>query len=132
MIVYRFERNGLGPFTNPIRSRTIFRPTPQTRTQKKSSVILNQALLSSNVDRSEAWVKAHKSKEYMFGCTSKELLRAYFGGQFKEFFRQGYRIKRYKVPDDEVIDMIVEVAFPVKYHKLQTVKAIQKKLTYTS
>lgn len=62
----------------------------------------------------------------MFGCSSKENLRIYFGGDFKGLFKEGFRIKRYKVPSTEVLDMGVEVAFPVKYHKLQTYKKVKE------
>lgn len=82
--------------------------------------------MSNKVDRLQAWHTAHSKKKYMYGCKSKEQLRAYFGGNFKLLFKNGYRIKRYSVPDEEVLDMVVEVAFPVKYHKLQTVKKVKE------
>ena len=79
--------------------------------------------------RTEQYIKAHQKKSYMYGCKSKKQLRAYFGTHWKQLFKEGYRIKRYYVPDEEVLDIVLEVAFPVKYHKLQTVNKVKKLLT---
>jgi hypothetical protein len=126
MIVYRFERNGIGPYVS---NTGVLRPTkPMTRTEKKYSIILNQHLIASNIDKYPAWVKAHGDNSLMYGCPSKELLRAYFCGDFKSLFKIGFRIKRYVVPDNEIIDIVTEVAFPVKYHKLQNVRTVKKKI----
>lgn len=129
MIVYRFEKKGIGPYVGGVRFTSFGRPhrkPRQTKTQVKYKNYFEQQLLSGESDRLKNWRKAHSKKKYMFGCKSKEQLRAYFGGNFKVLFKNGYRIKRYYVPDDEIIDMQVEVAFPVKYHKLQTVNKIKK------
>lgn len=49
---------------------------------------------------------------YIFGAKSKELLKAYFSYNLKPYFADGYRIKTYDIPDDLVINMGHEVAFP--------------------
>lgn len=132
MIVYRFEKNGIGPYvsrTNPPNG-SFYRKKEKTRTEKKYAALFNQKVqMIDSTDRLDKWSKAHSDKSYMYGCSSKENLRIYFGGSFKQLFKQGFRIKRYRVPDEEVLDMGIEVAFPVKYHKLQTIKKIQKTIS---
>ena len=125
MIVYRFERNGIGPFAGPYRGP--FRT--DTKSKKTRTIIKAEEIAAreAQMDNSsfKAWDYAHSRSEYLYGCKSKAQLRAYFH-TFKELFRQGYRIKRYVVPDIEVIDMGTQVAFPVRYHKLQTVKKVKE------
>ena len=99
-----------------------------TKTQKvarKKFLSLNTSLGMNN-----RWYleQSGKRKKYLFGCPSKECLRAYFGGHFKPLFQEGYRVKRYKVPDEEVVKMGIEVAFPVKYHKLGSTRKLNKVL----
>ena len=122
MIVYRFERDGLGPYVSGARYRL---DTTNQKARKKYEHLYRKSL---HLYRNSAAIKAHSSKEYIFGCSSKEQLRLYFSGNFRPLFRQGFRIKRYHVPNDEVIEMGYEVAFPVKYHKLQTVEKIEKQM----
>lgn len=122
MIVYRFERDGLGPYVSGVRYRYEMR---NEKAQKKYQHLYKKSL---HLYKHKASVKAHSSEEYIFGCSSKEQLRLYFNGNFRPLFKNGFRIKRYHVPDDEVIEMGYEVAFPVKYHKLQTVEKIQKQM----
>lgn len=129
MIVYRFEKKGIGPYvsrTSPPNG-SFYRKSGTTRTEKKYSTLFDQRVLGiDHTERMKNWVIAHSDKKYMYGCSSKEMLRTYFGGNFKSYFQQGFRIKRYRVPDEEVINMGIEVAFPVRYHKLRTVSNIQK------
>jgi hypothetical protein len=125
MIVYRFERNGLGPY--------ISRGWVKSSKKHAKSVKKHKALLKemNNINRpsyNDNWLKAHRRKDYIFGCSSKLQLRAYFNNDFKHLFKAGYRIKRYPVPDEEVIDMYKEVAFPVKYHKMQSIGGINRRL----
>jgi hypothetical protein len=132
MIVYRFEKNGIGPYVSGTRMMvgSFYCNEAKTRTQKKYANAFTQKV--SQIDpekRMSRWGKAHSDRKYLYGCSSKEMLRTYFRGNFKPLFKHGYRIKRYKVPDEEVIDMGIEVAFPVKYHKLQTMKALNKRTT---
>lgn len=127
MIVYRFERNGIGPYTGLPLNSSFFRSRTKTRTHKKHRSLLHKEL--SNIDSSwyrGNWQEAHRNKSYIFGCPSKYHLRLYFAGDFKPLFQQGFRIKRYKVPDAEIVHMGIEVAFPVRYHKLQTVSGVRK------
>lgn len=132
MIVYRFEKNGIGPYVGGVRMTigSFYRKDGKTRTQKiwsrRFSENLQKAEDEATLARMDLWQKCHESKQWMFGCRSKDQLRAYFGGNFKYLFKEGYRIKRYRVPDEEVVDLIVEVAFPVRYHKLQTVQNVKK------
>lgn len=129
MIVYRFERNGIGPYvsrTQPANG-SFYRKQGKTRTEKKYGALFQERLRQiDSIKRTNNYQRAHQSKEYMYGCKSKEDLRLYFGGDFKSLFSQGFRIKRYRVPDDEIIDIEIEVAFPVKYHKLQKLSKVQK------
>ena len=126
MIVYRFERNGIGPYIS--RANSIYsRESKNNKVRKKYHALYNQYIKRFKGNKiQENWQRSHRYKKYMYGCSSKEQLRTYFGGNFKPLFKEGFRIKRYKVPDEEMIDMGIEVAFPVKYHKLQTVKKIEK------
>lgn len=131
MIVYRFEKKGIGPYVSRTQppNGSFYRKDTKTRTEKKYGNLFDQRVLSiDSNDRMNKWGIAHSDNKYMYGCSSKQNLRIYFGGDFKSFFSQGFRIKRYKVPDDEVIDMGIEVAFPVRYHKLQTIKKVEKVL----
>lgn len=120
MIVYRFERNGIGPYVSRT-SVNILNPTPRTRTANKYSMISSKYPLDY-----DAYSRAHSSKKYIYGCSSKEQLRVYFNGNFKDLFKHGFRIKRYKVPDKDVIDMGSQVAFPVRYHKLRNIRNLEK------
>ena len=127
MIVYRFEKNGIGPYVRrfSIGFGTFHRKDPKNKGSKKYARLFQEKrkVLDKNM---EAYYEVHKDKSYLYGTSSKELLRAYFGGEFKALFKDGYRIKRYRVPDEEVVDLGVEVAFPVKYHKLQSIKGIER------
>lgn len=129
MIIYRFEKNGIGPYMRrfTLGFGTFHRKKPSSKASKKYERLFKERLTAFNNARSE-YIRVHQSNKYLYGTSSKELLRAYFGGEFKMLFKDGYRIKRYNVPDSEVVDLGVEVAFPVKYHKLQSVKGIRKKL----
>lgn len=127
MIVYRFEKDGIGPYR---RGLICFRKLDKpTRSEIVYSRLRNENLsLIDDLLYKKAWDKAHDKEKYIFGCSSKEKLRIYFRGDFKSLFANGYRVKRYKVPDDEVVDMGMEVAFPVRYHKLQTVRKVKEKI----
>lgn len=133
MIVYRFEKDGIGPYVRrfALGFGTFHRRDPNTKSSKKYARIFNERMkyLNANYDK---YVMVHKDKTYLYGTDSKAALRAYFGGSFKELFKAGYRIKRYRVPDDEVVFLGVEVAFPVKYHKLQSLKKIIEKTSHIS
>lgn len=121
MKVYRLERKGVGPFIGRM-------PRLMTVNQKQLKKI-NHVRNQVNMPLVSFWVKheqAVKHKDHMFGASSKEMLKAYFGYKLKGFFQEGYKIKAYEVPEHEVINMGLEVAFPVKYHKLKSVKRVQK------
>lgn len=128
MIVYRFEKDGIGPYVRgfTLGFGTFHRRNPTSKSSRKYARIFEERIkvLHANYDK---YIKVHQDKSYLYGTNSKETLRAYFGGEFKALFKDGYRIKRYRVPDHEVVDLGVEVAFPVKYHKLQSVKKIKEK-----
>ncbi len=127
MIVYRFERNGIGPYVSGRGTvMVLYRNDRQTRTSKKYRALLDERCRQIDTEkRIQNYSKAHQDKKYMYGCKSKEQLRMYFGGEFKSLFKEGFRIKRYRVPDDEIIDIELEVAFPVKYHKFQNMKRMR-------
>lgn len=106
----------------------LHRNTRKTRSQKVAHIVYMRLQMESDINISPRFAKTHNDKSYIFGCSSKEQLRAYFDGTFKPLFAEGFRIKRYVVPDEEVVNMSTQVAFPVKYHKLKTVKAVKKRL----
>lgn len=88
--------------------------------------IQNQAHIKDKVK-----LKRHQeavTNGYMFGATSRDLLKTYFSYNLKFYFSQGFRVKVYIVPDDEVIKMGNEAAFPVKYHHLKTTKNVEKRI----
>jgi len=120
MKVYRLERKGIGPFVG----RSPMVRTVSKKKYKRTMHVRRQATVKEN------WAETHyqavKNKEYMFGAKTKELLKAYFGFTLKPMFAAGYKIKVYEVPDEEVLDMGLEVAFPVKYHKLKTVNRVKQ------
>lgn len=125
MIVYRFERNGIGPYVTPdarVTSNMLFYYNRLSKHKAKKTRIFREQNVSYNFD---GWQKAHGNKSMIFGCPSKEALRAYFAYSFQPLFKQGFRIKKYQVPDDEVIMLGVECAFPVKYHKFRTSKKLK-------
>jgi hypothetical protein len=122
MVIYRFERKGIGPFVGPT-SNFVFMTRTNTRTYTKAQAEAMEQLRSEK-DSSYDYKSMH-SKDRLFGCKSKEQLRMYFG-EYKKLFKDGYRIKRYVVPDEEVISMGGQVSFPVKYHKLQSYNGIKR------
>ncbi len=122
MIVYRFEKNGIGPYVSKANGYFV----KSERSIKVMSALRRQYKQSETDEQMKNYVKAHGSKQYMYGCKEKKALRAYFGPSFKRLFSQGYRIKRYTVPDSEILDAGIEVAFPVKYHKLRSQRGIKK------
>lgn len=127
MIVYRFERFGIGPYISRSPAYRITRDRMKYRSVKKYTALQNNMKRPTEEQVENYW-KVHKDKQYIYGCTSKEQLRLYFYGDFKVLFKQGFRIKRYNVPDQEVISLGHEVAFPVRYHKLQTVTNVRKRV----
>ncbi len=129
MIVYRFEKNGIGPYVSRTQppNGSFYRKVSKTRTERKYNAKFQEKMKEVDTeDRERKWYKSHSDMSYMYGCSSKEALRIYFGGNFKPLFKQGFRIKRYNVPDDQVIDMQIEVAFPVRYHKFQTLRRVRE------
>lgn len=119
MIVYRFERNGIGPY---IGGYPLFRPANK-KAAKKAKHFCGQ------IPRDYSkWSEAHQDRTMLFGCPSKKALLAYFSMNLKPFFAIGYRIRKYEVPDNEVINLGLECSFPVKYHKLKTKKKLEKAL----
>lgn len=133
MIIYRFERNGIGPYMgrSKVGAGLFLQRGEKTKAEKKYRRYFQQMMEQGDglAYRNEQYIKAHKKKSYLYGCKSKQQLRAYFGTNFKQLFKEGYRIKRYNIPDDEVLDITFEVAFPVKYHKLQNVRKVKSVLT---
>ena len=123
MKIYRLERNGIGPFIG--RSGLYLYSTGKKA--KKAQHVHNQ---HRQTRWATEWFNVHKEAtrtgQYMFGTKSKLLLKAYFGFNLQPYFKLGYRIRTYEVPDSEVREMGVELAFPVKYHKLKTVKNVKK------
>jgi hypothetical protein len=132
MYVYRFERNGIGPYINRSSAYRITHKRKRFRQVQKYIALQADYQRGLTEEQYDNYQKAHSHKKYMFACSSKEQLKRYFFGDFKVLFSEGFRIKRYKVPDNEIIDMGGEVAFPVRYHKLQSVpkiKRVRKALT---
>lgn len=119
MIVYRLEKKGIGPFIG----RTCYYQVLNPKKAKRQQHVLNQCRYPKN--RYNLHYDATRNGDHMFGTVNKELLKAYFGYNLKPYFKQGYRIKAYNVPDDKVLNMGNEVAFPVKYHKLKNVKKVK-------
>src|SRR5688500_6928666 len=117
MIVYRFEKNGIGPYISRSNAYRITQKRTRYRRVKKYIALQAEYDKRRTEEHTNNYSIAHGKAKYMFGCSSKEQLKRYFYGDFKVLFSQGFRIKRYKVPDDKVIDMGGEVAFPVRYHK---------------
>lgn len=130
MIVYRLELRGIGPFTQ--RTPWARNYGKNTRTRKVYRARLTERHKMIQGSTVGAWDKAHGNKKYLFGCPDKEMLKIYFGGSLKPYFELGYRIKRYKVPDDKVVHMGTEVAFPVSYHKFGSKKRVRKEISKRS
>ena len=123
MVIYRFERNGIGPFVGPTSNFNFLKRTT-TRSYKKAEALALEQLRAEKDLAIASYQDSHK-KDRLFGCKSKEQLRMYFGS-YKQLFKDGYRIKKYVVPDEEVISLCGQVSFPVKYHKLQSFRGIQR------
>lgn len=128
MIVYRFERNGIGPYITYYVTGKILRANNGQKSINKMNALRHVYEMSKTDEQVENFKKAHSDDQYMFGCGSKDALRAYFGTSFKALFAEGYRIKKYTVPYDEVLDMGIEVAFPVKYHKLRSKHILKRRV----
>lgn len=121
MIVYRFEKDGFGPYIGGVglKVTTMQVAEPNVKAKKKALRIRNEL----GIDY-EKWHKAHQDRTMLFGCPSKEALRAYFAYRFKPLFREGYRIRLYDIPDAEVINIGYECAFPIKFSRFRTKKAL--------
>lgn len=122
MYVYRLERNGLGPFVTKNTNLSSNRKINIKRAFKHPILYknYNDELINKNREL------AHSCNGYLFGCHSRKNLKRYFNGNLKPLFKQGFRVKIYRVPDEEIIDIGIELAFPVKYHKFQSIKKLNK------
>lgn len=128
MIVYRFERDGIGPYMRRSRAYRVTASRTKYRRVQKYAKIQQDYWKTVKEEHRLNYTKAHQDPRYLFACSSKEQLKRYFFGDFKILFKEGFRIKRYSVPDHEVMDLGQEVAFPVKYHKLSSRSALRKKV----
>lgn len=128
MIIYRFEKNGIGPYMSRSSAYRITKGRKKYRSVQKYIVLQSEHRKNMTLEHFNNYDAAHRNKEYIYGCKNKEQLKRYFFGDFKILFSQGFRVKRYKVPDEEVLDLGQEVAFPVKYHKLQTIRGVERRL----
>lgn len=124
MIIYRFEKNGIGPYVGNL-SLMVNTLTANTGNKHATKKAMRIRMENHTMSYLKQWQEAHSDKSFLFGCPSKDMLRAYFGYRFKPLFASGYRIKKFDVPDDEVIKLGIEVAFPVQYHKLRTKKRLR-------
>lgn len=127
MIIYRLERNGIGPFIGGVK----FFETKNPKKRKRTSHVQSQVKEIKFDFYFNEHCRALKDKNYVFGTKSKEFLKAYFRYNLKLYFKQGYKIKTYNVPDIDVIDLKAggEVAFHVKHHKFKTVKKLRESVT---
>ena len=124
MKVYRLERHGIGPYVGRCgfaRSRMYL----SKRKRKKLDHAANQTPERKNKSKRH-WEAVRK--DYLFGAPSREALKSYFLYNLQGYFAQGYKIRVYDVPNDKVIHMGNEVAFPVEYHKFKTVKKMKSHL----
>lgn len=115
MLIYRLEKNGIGPYVGSHIVRGQYNPKSQAKAKR---------IMKKYGWRMERYKEAH-ALHMVFGCKTKEALRGYFMYHFKSYFAAGYRIHTYNVPDRDVIDLGIEVAFPVKYHPYKTRKKIR-------
>lgn len=122
MKIYRLERNGIGPFVDYVPRKLA--------TNKKKSKRMNHTFAQVETPKHimNIHMAAVQNRDHLFGTPSKELLKAYFGYNLAPFFKQGFKIHTYEVPDHEVKHMGIEVAFPVKYHKFKTIKKLEQKV----
>lgn len=118
MKVYRLERNGIGPFIDYVPRKYTLTKGKERRAKHVFAQVVQPR------DASEIHMEAIKEHDHVFGTASKELLKAYFGYNLRDFFKQGFKIKTYEVPEDKVLNMGYEVAFPVTYHKFRTFKRL--------
>ena len=118
MRVYRLERNGIGPFSQGDARY----PVSSLKKSKRAQHIQNQTI----EHYSDIKLSTRVSNKYLYGASSKEMLKAYFRYNLQHYFKKGYRIKSYEVPKKFVIDFGPELAFPVRYHKLKTKENIDK------
>lgn len=129
MIVYRFEKDGIGPYANPWGAGTLSKRKENTKSEVYFTRIFKELVVQRVEEHKyREFTKDLRVADYVFGCPSKKALRGYFGTSFKYLFKKGFRIKRYNVPDEEVVHMGIEVMFPAKYHKFQRPRVIKKKL----
>src|SRR5688500_2265462 len=116
MIVYRLEKNGIGPYISRSNAYRLTQKRTRYRRIKKYIPIQAEYDKRRTEEHTNKYIIAHGKAKYMFGCSSKEQLKRYFYGDFKVLFRQGFRIKRYKVLDDKFRYLCGDVVFPVWYH----------------
>ena len=109
MIVYRFEKNGIGPF---ISNDGVRRGVNEKHSKRAKRV------LHANGERGISMkLREHSeavSNGMYFGMPSKESLKAYFGYELKHMFKKGFRIVKYEIPQGAYIRCGAEIAFDIK------------------
>lgn len=126
MKVYRLERRGIGPYVG----RCGFNRSPRRLSRHKAKKIehISKQLPERTIVRKCKRHWAAVQNNYLFGAPSREALKAYFRYNLQSYFAQGYKIRVYEVPNDRVLHMGDEVAFPVEYHKFKTVKKMKSQI----
>lgn len=112
MKVYRFEKDGKGPYINGhcsvIKDRVTNLYTEENHPCPHTSFFQTK------------WRRS-KARHYLYGCSSKEALYCWFGFEAIRIFRRlGYVVMEYDIPDNERGLYISDhqCAFPInKYGK---------------
>ena len=106
MIVYRFERQGVGAFMAKDNVKMGRNPKMAERAQR----VLHAHGERGVIEKLTVHRMAVNNGLY-FAMPSKEALKAYFGYRLKDLFKKGFRIRAYEVQEGDYMRVGAEIAF---------------------
>jgi hypothetical protein len=111
MIVYRIEKNGLGPYRSRLEN-------------KNSDKLVNKlwSHLGSSHPTCVVEIPSFNSEKHICGFSCVTKLKKWFHGSRAELRRNGYLMALYEVDPQEVLHGNLQVVFPKFSQKLKTTR----------
>jgi hypothetical protein len=111
MIVYRIEKNGLGPYR-----------LSSGNTTKLYNKLHKHHWCDRHPTPINDGIKDFRPNDHIFGFSSLEQLKKWFLGSRAELRRNGYLMVSYDVSPQEVLHGNLQVVFPKNSYKLKTTR----------